>query len=115
MNEREALEAIAGFGSVNLAGEYEHGLRDIIRSMTDCAKDALRDNLPVRSLMDKPFPDFELMRLTNLVLAVRKPRVDSMERAEYAMAITPDVVHRLLVEIDRLKGGTVAIVPIEPV
>jgi hypothetical protein len=38
---REALEAIAGFGSVNLSGEYEHGLRDIIRSMTDCARDAL--------------------------------------------------------------------------
>jgi hypothetical protein len=37
----EALEAIAGFGTVNLAGEYEHGLRDIIRSMTDCARRAL--------------------------------------------------------------------------
>lgn len=39
---RERLEAIAGFGSVNLNGEYEHGLRDIIRSMTDCAREALR-------------------------------------------------------------------------
>ena len=37
-----ALHAIAGFGSVNLAGEWENGLRDIIRSMTDCAKAALK-------------------------------------------------------------------------
>jgi hypothetical protein len=42
-NERmcEALQAIAGFGSVNLQQEYEFGLRDIIRSMTDCARNAL--------------------------------------------------------------------------
>lgn len=38
---RERLETIAGFGSINLNGEWEHGLRDIIRSMTDCARDAL--------------------------------------------------------------------------
>ena len=49
MTEREALEAIAGFGDINLVSELEHGLRDIIRSMTDCAKDALRDNPPPRS------------------------------------------------------------------
>lgn len=36
-----ALESIAGFGSVNMAGEWEGGLRDIIRSMTDCARGAL--------------------------------------------------------------------------
>jgi uncharacterized coiled-coil protein SlyX len=39
--QREALNSLAGFGDVNLAGEYESGLRDIIRSMTDCAKRAL--------------------------------------------------------------------------
>lgn len=38
---REALTAIAGFGDVNLASEWEAGLRDIIRSMTDCARTAL--------------------------------------------------------------------------
>lgn len=38
---REALELIAAFGQENLAGEWEHGLRDIIRSMTDCARKAL--------------------------------------------------------------------------
>lgn len=37
-----ALEAIAGFGSVNLDGEWSEGLRDIIRSMTDCAREALK-------------------------------------------------------------------------
>lgn len=37
---RAALGAIAGFGSVSLSGRYEHELRDIIRSMTDCARDA---------------------------------------------------------------------------
>lgn len=46
-NERlqEALENIAGFGDVNLAGEWEPALRDIIRSMTDCAKSALRESV----------------------------------------------------------------------
>ena len=38
---RKALECIAGFGQVNLSAEWEHGLRDIIRSMTDCAREAL--------------------------------------------------------------------------
>ena len=38
---RADLQAIAGFGSVNLAGEWDGGLRDIIRSMTDRARDAL--------------------------------------------------------------------------
>ena len=38
-----ALKTISGFGSVNLAGEWEHGLRDIIRSITDCARMALSD------------------------------------------------------------------------
>jgi len=36
-----ALESIAGWRKVNLSGEYEHGLRDIIRSITDCAAAAL--------------------------------------------------------------------------
>jgi hypothetical protein len=36
-----ALESIALWRSVNIAGEYEHGLRDLIRSMTDCAAAAL--------------------------------------------------------------------------
>lgn len=39
----KALESIAGFGNVNLAGEWEHGLRDIIRSCVDCARSALPD------------------------------------------------------------------------
>jgi hypothetical protein len=39
--QRAALEAVAGFGDVNLQGEWEAGLRDIIRSMTDCARNAL--------------------------------------------------------------------------
>lgn len=33
----ETLSNIAAFGKINLAGEYEHGLRGIIRSMIDCA------------------------------------------------------------------------------
>lgn len=41
---RTALESIAGFGSVNLSNEWEGGLRDIIRSMIDCAKTALLDD-----------------------------------------------------------------------
>lgn len=36
-----ALRSIAGWRSVNISGEYEHGLRDIIRSVTDCAQAAL--------------------------------------------------------------------------
>src|SRR5688500_11202349 len=35
---REGLEAIAGFGDVDLTGQWDFALRDIIRSMTDCAK-----------------------------------------------------------------------------
>jgi hypothetical protein len=42
---RAALTSIAGFGDVNLAGEWEPALRDIIRSMTDCAKRALRESV----------------------------------------------------------------------
>lgn len=38
---RAALESIAGWRKVNISGEYEHGLRDIIRSITDCAAAAL--------------------------------------------------------------------------
>jgi hypothetical protein len=38
---RSALESIAGWRKVNIQGEYEHGLRDIIRSITDCAAAAL--------------------------------------------------------------------------
>ena len=37
----QALKSIAGWKAVNLNGEYEHGLRDIIRSITDCAVAAL--------------------------------------------------------------------------
>ena len=43
-----ALTSIKGFGDVDLAGEYEHGLRDIIRSMTDCAKNALNQQLTMQ-------------------------------------------------------------------
>lgn len=42
---REALEAVAGFGDVDLSGEWPGPLRDIIRSMTDCAKRALRKSV----------------------------------------------------------------------
>lgn len=38
---RAALESIAGWRKVNISAEYEHGLRDIIRSITDCAQAAL--------------------------------------------------------------------------
>lgn len=38
---RASLESIAGWRKVNIQGEYEHGLRDIIRSITDCAAAAL--------------------------------------------------------------------------
>lgn len=37
----KALEAVSAFGDLNLNGEWEHGLRDIIRSQVDTAKDAL--------------------------------------------------------------------------
>lgn len=36
-----ALKSIADWRAVNLSGEYEHGLRDVIRSVTDCAAAAL--------------------------------------------------------------------------
>ena len=36
-----AIKSIAAWRSVNIAGEYEHSLRDIIRSITDCAQAAL--------------------------------------------------------------------------
>jgi hypothetical protein len=38
---RIALESIADWRNVNISGEYEHGLRDIIRSIIDRAVDAL--------------------------------------------------------------------------
>ncbi|MGY3359793.1 hypothetical protein ACVWZK_006456 [Bradyrhizobium sp. GM0.4] len=38
---RSALENIADWRNVNISGEYEHGLRDIIRSIVDCAVAAL--------------------------------------------------------------------------
>jgi hypothetical protein len=41
---REGLKAIAGFGDVDLSGEWPGQLRDIIRSMTDCAKRTLRES-----------------------------------------------------------------------
>ena len=37
----KALESVAAFGDLNLNGEWKHGLRDIIRSQVDAAKDAL--------------------------------------------------------------------------
>lgn len=36
-----ALASIAAWRRVNISGEYEHGLRDIVRSITDCAAAAL--------------------------------------------------------------------------
>ncbi len=39
---RDALEIIADWRNVNISGEYEHSLRDIIRSITDCAAAALQ-------------------------------------------------------------------------
>jgi hypothetical protein len=38
---RSALEGIADWRNVNISGEYEHGLRDIIRSIVDSAVAAL--------------------------------------------------------------------------
>lgn len=38
---RNALENIADWRNVNISGEHELGLRDIIRSIVDCAVDAL--------------------------------------------------------------------------
>jgi hypothetical protein len=38
---RAALEAIGDWQKVNLSREYEHGLRDIIQSKTDFAREAL--------------------------------------------------------------------------
>lgn len=38
---RAALQTIADWRKVNLQGEYEHGLRDIIRCVTDVADAAL--------------------------------------------------------------------------
>lgn len=43
-----ALESIAGFGSVDLNGEWGSGLCDIIRSMTDCARRALEQTTPTK-------------------------------------------------------------------
>jgi hypothetical protein len=40
-----ALKSIAAWRQVNIAGEYEHSLRDIIRAVTDCAAAAL-DSIP---------------------------------------------------------------------
>lgn len=44
--QRAALESIAGWRNVNISGEYEHGLRDIIRSITDCAVAGLEASGP---------------------------------------------------------------------
>ena len=41
---RAALVTIADWRKVNISGEYEHGLRDIIRAITDCAAAALDAN-----------------------------------------------------------------------
>lgn len=41
---RDALTSIAGFGDINISGEWESGLRDIIRSLVGCAKDALAES-----------------------------------------------------------------------
>ncbi len=38
---RQALESIAGWRNVNISGEPETSLRDIIRSITDCAARAI--------------------------------------------------------------------------
>lgn len=43
---KDALRSIAALGSIDMAGEYEAGLRGIIRSMTDCARNALEDDRP---------------------------------------------------------------------
>lgn len=40
---RDALQTISNWRSVNIGNEYEHGLRDIIRSIVDCASQALDD------------------------------------------------------------------------
>ena len=44
---RTSLEIIAQWRSVNLMGEYEGGLRDIIRSLADCAASALETSWQV--------------------------------------------------------------------
>jgi hypothetical protein len=49
---RWALGCVKGFGDVDLSGEWESSLRDIIRSMTECAKEALRAN--EQSVREKP-------------------------------------------------------------
>jgi hypothetical protein len=46
--QKAALESIALWRSVNIQGEFEGGLRDIIRSMSDCAAAAL-ETIPVFS------------------------------------------------------------------
>jgi len=40
------LRTLVGWRLVNLQGEYEHGLRDVIRSMIDCADAALQPKEP---------------------------------------------------------------------
>lgn len=42
---RDALDVVAGFGTVPLAQEWPEGLRDIIRAMTDCASAALNSKM----------------------------------------------------------------------
>lgn len=52
-----ALENIADWRNVNISGEYEHGLRDIIRSIIDCAVDALdAPQVPRPAPQEVPLP-----------------------------------------------------------
>lgn len=53
---RNALESIADWRNVNISGEYEHGLRDIIRSIVDSAVDALDSPTQRPAPQEVPLP-----------------------------------------------------------
>jgi hypothetical protein len=68
---RDALEAIAGWRTVNTAGEYEGTLRDIIRCMADRAHAALtaQQAAPVNTDPMREAFRYELKNMTGVTYA----------------------------------------------
>jgi hypothetical protein len=82
---RSALENIADWRNVNISGEYEHGLRDIIRSIVDCAVAALDSPTQRQALQAAP------VRGPDCACCEQQPRKDcsvpgcAMKDAEWAV------------------------------
>jgi hypothetical protein len=51
----EALRVIADFGNVNLAGAWEHELKDIVRAVVDRARDEVRKSEEAAAMVPERF------------------------------------------------------------